>query len=155
MKRVLSKEECRDILALTTPHSWSYSTSPGRFTQSFINSKKIETIVENNFNRQVITSPLSKILRFTEGDFLPTLSLDYSNTLDQEFTPYRESTSCMIIFLTDNYSNFSYRGKFTKIEEGKGIILNKDSKIKLDKIQSGTAYILFSFLFDFKVEYIL
>lgn len=157
MERILSDEQCSNILDEIKPSSWERVDRFGKYDQTFITNQEVSSSVLKYFNKNIAEEPIFKVLRFNEGDNIPTFSADYSNKEDEYFKRYINTN-----FIIQIYLNSDFKGgvlskgldTFTPVT-GFGLIQNKTEKCSISKIEKGTAYILFVFISKLKTVSLL
>lgn len=152
MKKILSKEQCDNIISYTINKEWDRIDRYGKYNQMFIQDDVLLNQIETFFGKTFTKSPILKILRFDEGDLIPTFSADYSKISDPYYKRYVDTNFIIQIHLNSDFKG----GNITKLKEtfnpkdGYGIVQNKTEKCSISKIKEGTAYFLFVFISNIK-----
>lgn len=154
MEKILSKEDCEFVLNHIKFSEWERVDRYGKYDQTFIEIPYIENKIKTFFKKETKSNPIIKVLRFNEGDFIPTFSADYSRMTDTYYKRYINTNFIIQIHLNSNFKG----GNITKVnetyipKEGYGIIQNKTQKCSISQINDGTAYFLFVFISEIKTE---
>lgn len=148
MEKILSKDDCEFILNHIKNDKWQRVDRYGKYDQSFIDIPHIENKIKNFFGKELISKPILKVLRFNQGDLIPTFSADYSRMTDPYYKRYTNTNFIIQIYLNDNFEG----GELTHIKNtynpnvGYGIIQKKTDRCSISVIKENTCYMIFMFI---------
>lgn len=152
MERILSDVQCNRLILQSKSSNWERVDRYGKYEQTFVEDEDILSSVKKYFNKEVVSKPIIKILKFNTGDNIPTFSADYSNKQDEYFKRYTGTN-----FIIQTYLNSNFEGGILTIgkqvirpKTGYGITQNKTDKCSISKVEKGTAFLLFVFISKIK-----
>lgn len=152
MKRILSNEQCNSLIKEAQTLQWERVDRFGQYYQAFIIDNKISKTIQNYFGKEVAEEPILKVLKFNEGDSIPTFSADYSNKEDEYFKRYINTNFIVQIYLNSDFEGgILSRGLESFVPNiGYGLTQNKTDKCSISKIEKGVGYFLFVFISKIK-----
>lgn len=157
MKRILSESLCNSLVNTLPEGRWKRIDKFGRYDQMFISDSRVDNEIQLFFNRPIKES-ICKILRFNQGDYIPTFSADYSSSSDDEyFSRYRNTNFIIPVFLNSNFKGgeMLHRSSLITPEVGAGFIQTKTDRCSKKEVTDGTSYMLFYFILSIKSQALL
>lgn len=157
MKKILSNEKCESILSSIINKEWERVDRYGKYNQVFVENYYLEKTIESLLNIFFESKPIIKVLKFDEGDYIPTFSANYSSMTDEYYKRYTNTNFIVYIHLNSDFKG----GNITKVKDtyipqvGFGIIQNKTEKCSISKIESGVSYLLAVFISNLKTTSLL
>ena len=157
MERILSNEQCNNLLLSVKDKLWERVDRFGKYDQVFISDEEVKNTVLSFFNKDLAAPPILKVIKLSKGDNIPTFSADYSNKEDEYFKRYIDTNFIIQIYLNDNFEGgvLSKAGTPLSPKAGYGIIQNKTDKCSLSAVSKGEAYFLFIFISKLKTSSLL
>lgn len=157
MKRVLSNEECIKLIQRAEKQTWERVDRFGKYSQTFIEDLELETKLENFLNRKFESRPIVKVLKFEQGDKIPTFTADYTNTDDPYYSKYINTNFITQIYLNTDFTGGELKQGSTEYQpqEGFGLIQKRTDKCSIGEIKEGESYMLFAFIYDLKKSSLL
>lgn len=157
MEKILSNEKCKSILSSVINKEWERVDRYGKYNQVFIEDSSLERTVEFLLGKSLTSKPIIKVLKFSEGDYIPTFSADYSSMTDEYYKKYINTNFIVYIHLNSDFKG----GYITKVKDtyipqvGFAVIQNKTEKFSISKIESGISYLLAIFISNLKTTSLL
>lgn len=157
MKKILSNEKCESILSSIINKEWERVDRYGKYNQVFVENSYLEKTIESLLDISFKSKPIIKVLKFDEGDYIPTFSADYSSMTDKYYKRYSNTNFIVYIHLNSDFKG----GYITKVKNtyipqvGFGIVQNKTEKCSISKIESGVSYLLAVFISNLKTTSLL
>lgn len=154
MKKVLSDIICNEIVKTSVNQTWERVETVGHYNQYFIYDDIILEKLELFFGKKFIDTPIMKVCKFEEGDYISTSTFDYSKASADEYKKYAKTNFVIQVHLNDNFEggNISSAANIFDVKTGYGLIQNRSAKCSISKIKNGTAYYLFAFISGFKSD---
>jgi hypothetical protein len=157
MERVLSEEQCANLITQAERQEWERVDRYGVYNQTFISDTDIFKTIQDYFGREFAEEPIFKVIKFNVGDYIPLFSADYSNKKDQYYSRYINTNFIIQTYLNSNFDGGVLSVGESKVEPkvGYGVIQNKTQKCSFSKVEKGIAYLLFVFIFKIKTTSLL
>ena len=148
----LTLEDCKKILSDTT--DWKLYDLDFRYYYKSLDNEwldsKLRILLENE--KKVITTKKiqNRIIKLPKGFIMPKHSFDYSNTSSL----YRETIFTSVVFLNEDFigGEFFFNNVKYKIKTGHGVIHDRYTNQKINKIEDGELYMLFTHFSDILVN---
>lgn len=152
MHGYLSKEECE--LILKDESDWKLYDLDFRYYYKLLDNEwldsKLRSLLENE--KKIITTKKiqNRVIKLPKGFIMPKHSFDYINTSSL----YRETIFTSVIFLNEDFigGEYFFNNIKYKIKTGYGVIHDRYTTQKINKIQDGELYMLFSHFSDILVN---
>lgn len=148
MKKVLSESYCNNLIESNIKGEWERVDRFGKYYQKFIFDLELEHNLEVFFGRKFNSRPIVKIIKLTEGDFIPLFSADYSRQVDSYFSRYKNTNFIIHTFLNSNYigGELVFKTNVFSAKSGFGLVQSKTDKCKINLLQEGTSFMLLCFI---------
>ena len=152
MEKILSNEDCEFIINHIENNEWECIDRYGKYDQTFIDIPFIENKIKTFFGNELKEKPIMKVLKFSEGDHIPTFSADYSNMSDDYYKKYVNTNFIVQIYLNDDFKGglLNHLKTTYNPKVGYGIIQKKTDKCSISKIKENNCYMLFMFIYNIK-----
>jgi len=148
MEKILSKKQCEFILNKVSNQEWERVDLHSHYHQTFIQDKDLVETFENYFNKKFSSKPIIKILKLSEGDYLPPYTSDYDSVFIDGYEKYHGTNFIIECYLNDNFIGGSLNNLVPK--KGYGTIHNKTDIFKISKVTKGTCYLIFCYIKNIK-----
>ena len=103
MEKILSKKQCEFILNKVSNQEWERVDLHSHYHQTFIQDKDLVETFENYFNKKFSSKPIIKILKLSEGDYLPPYTSDYDSVFIDGYEKYHGTNFIIECYLNDNF----------------------------------------------------
>jgi len=150
MEKVLSKKECEFILNKVSNQEWERVDIHSHYHQTFIEDKDIVETFETYFGKKFLSKPILKVLKLSEGDYLPAYTSDYDSITLDDYKKYHGTNFIIECYLNDNFLGGSLNNHVPR--QGYGMIHNKTAVSKISKVTNGTCYFIFCYIKKIKKD---
>jgi hypothetical protein len=149
-----SEDECDNIVSTIEQCVWSEYNQDFKYQQididyDWINSK-LFNIFKQEMNLFVDDDVSSRIIKLSSNDRLPNHNFNYSNVNSL----YKNTKFTIVVFLNTNFQGgeFFYKNEKLEVLKGYGVIHDRTTTQKINKILEGNCYILFSHISNIKTN---